>query len=397
MSDQRNLTGEEAFAARSLITARSIKDKWLHDHFDSEKNLLPKQTLVKSETFEEGEVSDHRSQRAPEPKTQACSTLYTIPPKRTLLKSEAFEEGDVSEHRSQRASVPESQASSTLYSIPQWQPPPVARAETTFGGGREPLSRPQLPNPNPSFWQDPRPRSVVSTQMARPVDNKQVYRHTSLPIVSPIPDILPCDELDRRIGIRPRGKTSAEVQFVLQPELSYNSKLPFPHAMMVIIHQFMIANAFVSPRRHIKGTVRKLLWKSLLFRLDLHESYDLSPQQILGLKRAATRVNAHVDIQSKEWLATGICIRPSPKRFPVFHVCTQAWLRPDWDGMMTWPAQTTTSEPAMHTTSVRSEHGEAKIEERVPSTNSLVSERSTHRRSGMCRAFRVLRWHLFPI
>ena len=397
MSNQRNLTGEEAFAARCLITPLSLEEKWLDDHFDPKGNIPPKPTLLKIEAFEEGEISDHRSHRAPTPKTQPSSTLYTIPPKGLLMKSEAFEEGDIPDHRSQRTPVPESQASSTLYSIPQWQPPPVARPETTFGGGKGPLSRPQLPNPNPSFWQDPRLRSVASTQMARPVDNRQGYRHTSLPIVSPVPGILPCDKLDQRISIRPRGKTSAEVQFVLQPEFSNSSKPPFPHAILVIIHQFMIANEFVSPRRHIKGMVRKLLWKSLLFRLDLHESYDLSPQQILGLKRATTRVNAYVDNQSKEWLATGICIRPSPKLFPVFHICTQAWLRRDWDGLMTWPTQTTTLEPAMFTTSIRSEYEKSKIEEYVQSINSLVSERSTHRRTGTCRTFRVLRWHLFPI
>ena len=397
MPDQRNLTGEEAFAARCLITPLSLEEKRLHDRFGSEEIIPAKQILLKSEAFEDGEVLDQRSQRVPEPKTQASSTLYTIPPKRTLLKSEAVEESETPEQISQRAPTPISQASSILYSIPQWQPPPVAQPETTFGGGKGPLSRPQLPNPNPSFWQDPRLQSVASTQMARPVDNRQGHRHTSLPIVNPIPDILPCDELDRRIGIHPRGKTSAEVQFVLRPEFSNSSKPPFPHAMLVIIHQFMVANLFVSPRRHIKGTVRKLLWKSLLFRLDLHESYDLSLQQILGLKRATTRVNAYVDNISKEWLATGIFVRPSPKLPPVFHICTQAWLRRDWDGLMTWPVQITTLEPAMHITSIRSEYEKAKVEERAPSINSLVSERSPHRQSGKCRAFRVLRWHLFPI
>ena len=151
----------------------------------------------------------------------------------------------------------------------------------------------------------------------------------------------------------------------------------------------MVANEYVSPRRHIKGMVRKLLWKSLLFRLDLHESYDLSPQQILGLKKVTTRLNAYVDNQSKEWLATGIYVRPSRHVSPVFHICTQTWLRRDWDGLMTWPTQTTTSEPAMHTTSMCSEYEKEKIEEHVPSMTSLGSERSTHRQTGMCRAFHV--------
>ena len=369
MSNQRNLTGEEAFAARSLITPLSLEDKWLHDHFDSMENSPPKHILPKREPIEEGEIPDHRPQRACVPKAQASSTLYSIP---------------------QWRPPPVARPSSTLYSIPQWQSPPVARPETTFGVGKGASSLLQRPIPKPSFCQEARLRSVASTQKARPVDNKQDYQpqnvantHMALPVGSPIPNILPCDKLDRRIGIRPRGRTSAEVQFALLPEFSNTSKPPIPHAMLVIIQQFMVANKFVSPRRHLKKTVRKLLWKSLLVRLDLHESYDLSPQQTLGLKRAPTRINAYVDIQSKEWLATGICVRPSPKLSPVFHECTQTWLRRDWDGLITWPTQTTTLEPAMHTTSIRSEYEKAKIEERVPSIISLDSEQNTHREVGM--------------
>lgn len=363
MSNQRNLTGEEAFAARSAITPLSVEDKWLHDLFDSKENVPPKHRLPKSEAFEEGEIPHHESQRAP---------------------------------------VPESHASSILYSIPQWQPPPVARPETTFGGGKGSLSRPQHTNSEISFWQDPRLRSVASTHTARPVEKRQAYRppgvantrifpsilspiantQIALPILSPIPDVSEYDKLDRRIGIRPRGKTSAEVLFVLQPEFSDTVKPSFPHAMLVIVHQFMVANELVSPRQHMKGQMKKDLWKSLLVRLDLHETYDLSWQQKQGLNRATTRINAYVDSKSREWLATGIYVRPSPKLSPVFHECTQAWLRRDWDGLMTWPTQTTTLEPAMHTTSIRSECEKATIEERGPSINSLVSERRTDRRAG---------------
>ena len=351
MSNQRNLTGEEAFAARSAITPLSFEDKWLHDLFDPKEN---------------------------------------IPPEHTLLKSEAFEEGDIPDRGSQRAPVPESQASSILYSIPQWQPPPVARPEMTFGGVAGPSSRPQLPNHKRSFWQDPRHWSVASTQMARPVDNRQDYRpqnaantHMTLPIVSLIPDISQYDKLDQRIGIRPRGKTSPEVQFVLHPQFFDSSEIPFPHAMLVIIHQFMIANKFVSPRRHMKGKEKKGLWKSLLVRLDLHESKDLWQQLKGRLDRVTARLNVYVDIKSREWLAAGIYLRPLPKRSPAFHECTQAWLRRDWDGSMTWPTRTTTIEPAIHTTSVRSGFDKAKVEERVPSIISLVSEQSTQRRAGM--------------
>lgn len=351
MSNQRNLTGEEAFAARSAITPLSFEDKWLHDLFDSKENNPPEHTVPKSEAFEEGEIPDHRSQKAP---------------------------------------VPKSQASSTLYSIPQWQPPPFARPETTIGGRNGPLSRPQLPNYNPSFWQDPRLRSVASTQIAGPVRKRQDYRlhtfantHIALPIDSPIPGILQHDKLDQRIGIRPRGKTSAEVQFVLLPEFSDTFQTPFPHTMLVIIHQFMVANKFVSPRRHRSKKEKKDLWKSLLVRLDLYESYGLSRQQKQCLDRATTKVNAYIDIPSREWLAAGIYLRPSLKLSPAFHECTQAWLRRDWDGVITRPTQTTAIEPAMHTTSVRSGCAKTKIEERVPSIISLASEQITHRGAGM--------------
>ena len=335
------------------MTHLSFEDKWLHDLFDSNENISPEHTLPKSEAFEEGEIPDHRSQRAP---------------------------------------VPKSEASSTLYSIPQWQSPPVARPETTFGGGKGPSSQPQFPNPNPSFWQDPRLRSVASTQMARPVDNRQDYRPQNiantpieLSIFSPIPDIQQHDKLDERIGIRPRGKTSAEVQFVLLPEFTDTSQPPFPDAMLVIIHQFMVANKFVSPRRHMSGKKKKNLWNSLLIRLDLQESYDLSRQQRQRLDRATTKLNVYIDIQSWEWQAAGIYLRRSKKQDPTFHHCTQAWLRRDWDGLITWPTQTTAIEPAMHTTSFRSGRAKAKIEEQVPSLISLVSEQSAHGRAGMYR------------
>ena len=351
MSNQKNLTGEEAFAARRAITPLSFEDKWSHDPFDSEENIPPKHTLPKSEAFEDGEIPDYRSQKAP---------------------------------------VPKARASSTLYSIPQWQPPPVARPETTFGGGKGPFSRPQFPISNPGFWQDPRSRSVANTHTARPVKNRQGYRpqnvadtHMTLPIGTPIPNLLPCDRLDQHIGIRPRGKSSAEVQFVLLPEFFDTSKPTFPHAMLVIIHQFMVANKFVSPRRNMSGKVKKDLWKSLLVRLDLHETYELSRRHNELLNRATTKLNAYIDTQSREWLAAGIYLRPSPKLSPAFHECTQAWLRRDWDGLITWPTRTTTIEPAMQTTRVRSGCDKAKIEERVPSIIPLASEQSTHRGAGM--------------
>ena len=348
MSNQRNLTGEEAFAARSLITPLSLEDKWLHDHFDSMENSPPKHILPKREPIEEGEIPDHRSQRA-------C--------------------------------VPKARATSALYSIPQWRPPPVARPETNFVVGKGPPSLPQRPDPKPSFWQDARLRSVASTQMARPVDNGQVYRsqnvantHMALPIVSPIMDISEHDKLDQRICIQPRGKTSAEVQFVLDPEFSY---APLPHAMLVIIHQFLVANKFVSPRRHIGGAKRKSLWKSLWARLDLQESYELSREQKKRLKSVTTRINVYIDTQSKVWLAAGIYVCRSQMVSPTFHECTQAWLRRDWDGLIPWLTQTHTTGPAMHTTGVRNGCDQAKIEEPVPSIISLASEQSTHRVAGM--------------
>ncbi len=345
MSYSRNITGEEAFAARCAITPLSVEEKWLHDLFESKENIPPEHTLPKTEALEEGELPTYRSQRGP---------------------------------------VPKPQASSTLYSIPQWQPLPFARPETTLGGGKGPLLRPQLTDPYHSFWQDPRLCNVASTHKRQDCHPQNVApTHMTLPIVSPIPDVLQIDKLDQRIGIRPRGKTSAEVQFVLLQEFPGTSKAPFPHAMLVIIHQFMVANGFVSPRRHMSGKEKKGLWKSLLVRLDLHESYDLSRQQKQRLDRAAVRLNVHIDIQSREWLAAGIYRRSSRKQYPAFHECTQAWLRRDWDGVIMWPTQTTTIEPAMHTTSVQSGSDKAKIKERVSSIVSLVSEQSTHGRAGM--------------
>ena len=366
MSNQRNLTGEEAFAARSLITPLSLEDKWLHDHSDSMENSPPKHILPKREPIEEGEIPNHRSQEACVPKARATSALYSIP---------------------QWRPPPVARPSSTLYSIPQWQPPPVARPETAFGVGKGASSLFQRPNPKPSFCQDAHPRSVASTQMARPVDNRQDYRpqnvantHMAPPIVGPILGILESDKLDQRICIRPRGKTSAEVQSVLGPEFSYNN---LPHAMLVIINQFMVANKFVSPRRHMSDQQKKVLLESLKVRLDLHESSDLSRQQNKRLNSAVAKVNVYIDIQSREWLAAGIYVRSAQKLPPAFHECTQAWLRQDWDGIIELPTQTIAVKPAMHTTSVRREREKAKIQERFSSIVSLASEQSTHRGAGM--------------
>ena len=350
MSYARNITGEEAFAARSLMAPLSFEEKWLHDLFDSRENIPPEPTVQKRESLEEGELPDERSPSAP---------------------------------------VLRSQASSTLYSIPQWQPPPCTRPETSSRGGNGPLSRSPLPDPNHSFWQDPRLRSVTSTRITRPVKDRRGYRSRNVantqmefPMFSPTPDIQ-YDKLDQWIGIRPRGKTSAEVQFVLLPEFSDTSGPPFPPAMLVITHQFMVANKFVSPRRHLGKTEKRKLWTSLLVRLDLHESDDLSRQQNKRLKRAAERLNYYVDDQSKEWLAAGFYLRSSKKLPPAFHTCTQAWLRRDWDGVIISPTQTTTIGPAMHRTIVQSECNTAKTQERVPSIGSLVPEQSTNVRAGM--------------
>ena len=347
MSYPRNMTGEEAFAARSLMTPLSFEEKWLHDLFDANENIPSQPAIPKREILEEGEVPDERTPSAP------------------LLKS---------------------QPSSTLYSIPQWQPPPLTRPETSSRGGHGPVSRTPLPNSKRNFWQDPRHWGVASTQVARPVAQRQSYRpqnvvstHTALSTFTPIPDLEPRDKLDQRIGIWPRGKTSADVQLVLSPDFLP----PFPHAMLVIIHQFMAANQFVSPRKHLGGTEKKNLWKSLLVRLDLHESDDLLWQENQRLRGASVKLNKYVDDRSLEWLAAGIYIRPSKKQPPTFHECTQAWLRRDWDGVIILPTHVTTMEPAIHRTSVQSVCDKAKIEDRVPSIDSLVPRRSTNVRAGM--------------
>ena len=167
-----------------------------------------------------------------------------------------------------------SQASATLYSIPQWQPPPLTRPETSSRGGNGPLSRPPLPDPNHSFWQDPRLRGVASTQVARPVDQRRGYRsrnvvstHTALSTFSPIPDVQQNDKLDQRISIRPRGKTSAEVQFVLGP----NSPIfPTPFSTCNVSHHPSIygwpissslrGNIWVKQRRRTFGKVCWFDW-----------------------------------------------------------------------------------------------------------------------------------------
>lgn len=160
----------------------------------------------------------------------------------------------------------------------------------------------------------------------------------SLPMIGvsdDIPGLDARDQLDHTIGVRPRFKSSEELQLIMSP--SFNGKAPFPDRILRITHQFMIANNFIDDRSTL-AVPRKPLRHSLLVRVDLH--CDDSPllritkDQEKGIQEAAGRLCGYIVSKSKEWRCTGVLSQTAPDAKPIFHIGTRSWLSRDWDGNM---------------------------------------------------------------
>ncbi|KAK3174190.1 hypothetical protein OEA41_001434 [Lepraria neglecta] len=256
----------------------------------------------------------------------AMPTLHTAE-----IKTEGRWQHDLFEQENIAPITPaESRASSFLASIPQWQPP-----STRFD-----------PSPSASDGYQPQSRSQAPASNPPKITGRWLF-----------PDVIPAvdglDKLDRAIGIRPRAKRSTEVQFVLSAQFHNNGKqLAFPAAMMVITHQFMVANRF-------------LLWQSLLVRLDLHETSELSRKQKTYLGKVTTRLDRYLITRAIEWKAAGIYLEPTNGAVLAFHECTRAWLRKDWDGAMAYPLRSTTAYSFVPTAANLSESDIARIADRM--------------------------------
>jgi hypothetical protein len=259
------------------------------------------------------------------------------------MKEETLEEGEIPYFDTRSITLAESQASSFLASIPQWQPP-----STRFD-----LSPPASDG-----------YSYQSRSQVTVVNPPRVKDRSHFPDV--IPGLDGLDKLDPCIGIRPRGKRSTEVHFVLSAHFRSNdNQREFPAAMTAIIHQFMVANKFVASRKFLGNSVKKRLWQSLLVRLDLHETSELSRKQRDDTRSVAVDLNQYIHTQATRWKAAGIYLQPMNGAIPAFHECTRTWLQRDWDGVMPHILRPTTAQSRVLTAADLSEADIAKIADRV--------------------------------
>lgn len=197
----------------------------------------------------------------------------------------------------------------------------------------------------------------VHTSSPRPMNLSRGGSNSARPSVGPIcqdtgenqdiPDLAYEDKLDHRIGIRPRGKTSQEVKSTFS---TYNKgKKPqdsFPGYMLRITRQFMIANGYVGrPKSSTSASKRsrRRLWRSLLVRLDLHDTESTKTTcsgQSSRLAGLSSKLGSWVEEETKLWKTSGIITRADDVTIK-FHPCTQAWTSPDWDGSVAIQGTTT--------------------------------------------------------
>lgn len=152
----------------------------------------------------------------------------------------------------------------------------------------------------------------------------------------------PLDLLDRTIGIKPRNQQSDEIQMILSHEWQNKTGKQFllPDRMQRIIHQFMVANRFVSSRAFMEKGERKRLWLSLRLRLDLQEQKSKKKHEQTAtdewLKKCLAitvqTVDKFIIVETKRWRAWGLFQQGSGNIPPRFHACTRDWADPDWNG-----------------------------------------------------------------
>ena len=149
-----------------------------------------------------------------------------------------------------------------------------------------------------------------------------------------IPGLTPEDLLDKRIGLRPRNKSSTEVQFVMSADFYGKGKRSsFPAAVLKITHQFMVANGYVGQGVHLGKAMKKELWRSLKIRLDLCNTSAVSSitqEQRGRLDAGCSKLSAYITDQTQIWKERGILCQTNENFPPFFHPCTQSWKSRDW-------------------------------------------------------------------
>ncbi|KAL2049509.1 hypothetical protein ABVK25_010196 [Lepraria finkii] len=152
--------------------------------------------------------------------------------------------------------------------------------------------------------------------------------------------------------------------------------------MMVVTHQFVVANRFIASRKYLGNPIKKLLWQSPLVRLDIHETSELSRKQKTYLGKVTTRLDRYSTTRAIEWKAAGIYLQPTNGAVPAFHECLRAWFRKDWDGVMAYPQRSTTAHSFVPTAANLSESDIARIADRVKAQILPASEQIMYQSSG---------------
>ena len=291
--DDNNISGEEAWARRLSLSA-----------------IAPCITS----TVETEPSSPHY--------TSARQLPCTVP------EVDEVESSETQHHRQS------SGTSAFLDSTPQWEPPPELR---TSQGPSKCLNR-KVTNQQarPPLAQEQRPTQQCESgpQIVPPGGPAQVSTHLGLD--EKIPGIWKQDSLDGRIGIRPRNKTSNELQQIKDPRYSSGETgFGLPRSMELIIQKFMVANSYIFPYQHLPEDSQPNYRYSLLTRLDLHNTFiatkETRDEQRL-IKAAWRSIDGYVFVKSDEWRAQGIFTQSSETEPPTFAAFTNSWTSRDWDG-----------------------------------------------------------------
>ena len=284
-----------------------------------------------------------------------------------------------------------SKASSFLYSIPQWQAPFKQPTRQDFS---------KMPHPGPA--QRTRPPSARLQGLPPPprgLTRRDRRSSTVPPGFQPtVPSNLGFDEeipgtynkdvLDKRIGIRPRNKESIELRHIKDSKYGGDKSIDLPQSMKIIVQQYMVANGYVCPHKHIPGWEKSVFRDSLLLRLDLHNTFittkETKHEQHL-IRSVWASIDDYVMEQSSEWRAQGVFEQVSETASPTFAAFTNVWTDRNWIGRgqgFTPTATSTTILPASPASLKGSNRGSRPMGSkslREPSSQSVVLGAETER------------------
>ena len=301
--DYRDVSGEEVWARRSSLPPIA---PWRLQTMKTEKNVsqdaLSMQFLSSPNPVGEGNTSETQPLSYQRQTSEAHSFLYSIP------QYQAPSKQPTSQHPVKRPTPP--------------VPAKGGRPQSALLQGLPPPTLVSIRPNQPSFIQ---PKRVQPT-----VPPKQLSRSERLP------GIYRKDVLDGTIGIHPRNKESNELKQLKGSRSSYGEKgSGLPRSMEIVIQQFMVANGYICPYRHIPVVERPAFRNSLLLRLDLNNTFmitkETANEQRL-IKSAWTSIDGYVLEKSREWKAQGVFEQASETAQPSFAAFTKGWINRKWDG-----------------------------------------------------------------